>query len=201
MAFKMKSGNKVSFKNMGSSSPAKDTGHGAEEGHGHLEKSGKVDTRTLSNRYSEFNKKQIEKGHPQKIVTIRDGKRGWSWEGKENEFHPMPSTEGERSADIKEYTDKEKIGGKGVVTANKSDVTRKAITKEANVDTNEKSKKQLLKEAGKSTSVFNRLFTSKEALKKKARTKNIREMKNMLVSQVASNEEADAYNESEAFTE
>jgi hypothetical protein len=182
-------------------SPVKTTGHGVEEEHGHYE-SGKVDPRTLSNRYSEFNKKQEEKGYPTKVVTIKDGKRGWSWSNKPNEFHPMISTEGERTADLAEYSDPEKEGGKGVVTASdKSDVTRKAIAREARLDDDEKSKKELLEEAGKKTNIFNRLFTSKKALEAKARAQDLREMKKMLVDQVASPEEADIYQESEDFTE
>ena len=86
--FSLKSGNGTSgssFKKMGSS-PVKTSGHGLEEEHGHLE-SGKVDPKTLSDRFSEFNKAQIEKGHPVKIQTIdeKTGVRYWHWEGKEHE--------------------------------------------------------------------------------------------------------------------
>jgi hypothetical protein len=175
-------------------SPVKTTGHGVEEEHGHYE-NGKVDPRTLSNRYSEFNKKQEEKGYPTKVVTIKDGKRGWSWSNKPNEFHPMISTEGERTADLAEYSDPEKEGGKGVVTSDKSDVTRKAIAREAGLEDNEKSKKELLEEAGKKTNIFNRLFTSKKALESKARAQDLREIKNQLVSQAASKESGDEYQE------
>jgi len=193
--FKLKSGNNMkgsSFRMMGSSSPARMEGHGAEEGHSHLD-SGKVDPSTLSNRYSEFNKEQVEKGYPTKEVTIRDGKRGWSWSNKPNEFHQMVSTSGERAADIAEMQDTEKIGGEGVKgefdsTTDKSDVTRRAIIKEANIDTRGKTKKQLLREAGKSTNVLNQLFSSKDKLVGDQISKQHREMGDLKVGQTMSRE-------------
>ena len=188
--FKLKSGNTSAFKMMGSSSPVRMEGHGAEEGHSHLD-SGKVDPSTLSNRYSEFNKEQVEKGYPTKEVTIKGGKRGWSWSNKPDEFHPMVSTQGERDALIAEKQDKKKIGGEGVKgevdpTTDKSDVTRKAIIKEANINTKEKTKEQLLKEAGKSTNIFNQLFSSKDKLVGEQQAKHNREMKDMQVGQTMS---------------
>ena len=202
--FKLKSGNASAFKNLGSS-PARNKGHGVEEEHGHFE-NGKVDRRTLSNRYSEFNKKQIELDRPTKVVVTNEkGARGWHWSNKPQEFNYLgPSTSGERRSDINEWQNRNKEGGIGVAPVtdnefgtNKSDlteVTKMALIREHRNSIDNMSKKELLKNVGKKGNIFNQIFSSKENLKKENRKWIYKDYKNKIMSQAMTTEDAEKYN-------
>jgi len=202
--FKLKSGNASVFKNLGSS-PARDKGHGTEEAHEHFE-SGKIDPRSLSNRFSEFNKEQIKLGRPTKVVvTNKEGRKGWHWSNKPEEFQNLgPSTKGERKAYISEFQNRNKEGGIGVVPVtdneygtNKADDTRAtklAMLVEERKRIDAMTKKELLAGADKKQNIFNQLFSSKKNLKKQNRKDMFLNYKHKIMSQAMTTEDAKKYN-------
>ena len=201
--FKLKSGNGTSgssFKKMGSS-PVRTEGHGGEEGHGHLE-SGKVDPRTLSNRFSEFNKAQIKKGHPQKIVTTDDsGNRVWHWENKPDEKHHLGNpTTGESKALLTENIKRSKEMGIGesVNTAKDIDIetTKKAKQVLWQDETKGMSKKELLEKSGKQSNWLSRLLTTKKGAETEAIIGDFKASKGGIVGIPASKESAEIYQKS-----